>query len=76
MNQTRLTIGGIIAAFTLVGLLYGGIVEPIYDGWYKNHIKRTLTKYHHRQTKCVVFKEMDAAHCVNWDTMEAELLDQ
>ena len=74
LDKTNLTIGGIIAAFVLIGMLYNGVVEPLHQGWYENHIKRTLTKYHHRQTKCIVFKEKDVGHCLNWDTFEDELL--
>ena len=75
-DNTHWTIGGIFAVFIVVGMLYTGIVEPLYEGWYENHIKRTLTKYHHRQTKCIVFKEKKAEQCLNWDTLENELLDK
>ena len=81
MDKKNLTIGGLIAAFTLVGLLYAGVVEPLFDGWYRNHIKRTLTKYHHRMTeRYITSKEsgtpIHPLDLLDWDALEKEQLDK
>ena len=82
MDKKNLTIiSGLIAAFTLISLLYTMFVEPVYDDWYKNHIKRTLTKYHHRMTERYdVSKESKVpVHpllLLDWDGLEEELLDK